>query len=187
MKPITLHFNRGASYVNRFHTDRVLHQQTLAEHQYNVVNLLLYLTSGEASKELILAGLHHDLPEILVGDTPAPIKIETPALKAALDAAEVPIKKTHGFNYPLSDDERQLLKFADMVDAVWFALEECTAGNTTMYNVVLRGTMYLKNLVPHSHLRAETLIQMFTTWLEDHSHIANFSAQVNHILNHGDA
>ena len=44
---------RASGRVGRYHTARLIHQESVAEHSFNVVNLLLLMTDMRASRNLL--------------------------------------------------------------------------------------------------------------------------------------
>lgn len=134
---------RDAAAVQRFHTNRKLRQQNLAEHSFGVMQLIRYIWP-EARREVYLAAMHHDLPEFITGDIPAPIKRRMPTLAVALEQAErgaAPLYQDFG----LTPTEEAVLKWCDTMELVLWCLEEiqlgsvfgigpCATGLTWLYN-----------------------------------------------------
>jgi 5'-deoxynucleotidase YfbR-like HD superfamily hydrolase len=120
---------RDAADVRRYHTRRVLREQTLGQHSFNVMMLIQHLDPW-CRKELLLAAMHHDLPEYFTGDVPAPIKRMQPALAIALEQAEADLAPLFK-DFNLSVYESRLLKFCDTLELVFWCLEEVDLGNTS--------------------------------------------------------
>ena len=121
---------RRAHAVKRYHTEHTIGHQTIADHSYGVAMLVLYLTDGSASANLIKAALYHDLPEQHTGDTPAPAKWDSPALSDALGAMEDRWAQENGFSVPnLSESDRVVLKWADSLELMFYCLEQRRMGN----------------------------------------------------------
>ena len=122
---------RNAGAVIRYHTVRTIRQQTLADHQWNVVMILLWVFP-EAPSHLLRAALMHDLPEYHTGDVPATAKWGHEPLAAALEAAECDAWGMLGVTDPvagLAPDEKCLLKFCDGAELVLWCMEEGRMGN----------------------------------------------------------
>lgn len=107
-----------ASSVKRWTTVSTIHDQSLAEHTFNVVMLCRHLCRelNVPDENLIKVALEHDLDEIHSGDIPRPFKQVT-MLKHGLNLNGV---RTEAKERQLSDVEWEILKAADMIDAIWF-------------------------------------------------------------------
>lgn len=115
--------------VRRYHTEPLLHAQNVGEHTYAVMWLIMLLTDGEASRDLLLAALQHDTPEFSTGDIPAPTKRLT-GMKAAFDALEDGVMSD--LEWPpmrLTVDEARTLKMADNLEGLMFCGFELRRGN----------------------------------------------------------
>ena len=114
---------RNAGKVKRFHTVETIGQQTVAEHSFNVCLILLFITNGTASSELLKAALYHDLPELITGDIPATAKWKSEALSQALTEVEQRFEKDFNLSVEISDSEKLLLKWADMYELVQYCFD----------------------------------------------------------------
>jgi len=145
MKKLRPIYDSGA--VTRFHTMRVLHSQTVAEHAWGVATILLWLHApGVPSATLLRAALLHDMAEVQTGDVPATAKWDSSKLVAALDEAERAFHLEHGTAHidgELTVDEIRLLKFADTAELITYTLAEAHLGNRKMIEVARRGLMHL--------------------------------------------
>lgn len=63
-------FAREGAGVERVHSTRGLRPYPVGTHSFNMVNMLLIIWP-EAPRKLIIACLHHDIPERLTGDMPS--------------------------------------------------------------------------------------------------------------------
>jgi hypothetical protein len=72
----------------------------------------------------------------MTGDVPAPTKARFAALKDAMDAAEEAILQEHDMKIPLTEREKKVLAFCDLVDLALYASEEVDMGNTAMASVL---------------------------------------------------
>ena len=133
-------YNAGA--VKRWHTVRTIQEQTVADHSWGVISILLQIC--EPSIQLLYVAAFHDLAEVSSGDIPAPIKWAYPKLDAALDEVEHDFNETHRLDMDLTPYEQTLLKWADMMELVMFTTTEIQMGNTYMVPIRNRGINYLK-------------------------------------------
>ena len=98
-----------------------------------------------------MAALYHDVPESLIGDNPTPIKWKFPRLAKELDKVEQEVMKDLGVNIILKDYEKVMLKIADMMELLWFCVEEERRGNRNFKEVFIRGTKFLQDLFTTDH------------------------------------
>lgn len=119
---------RDAADVDRYHTKRTLRRQTVGQHSFNMIMLIQQVAPG-CRKEVLLAAMHHDLPELKTGDIPGPIKRVHPQLGPLMDEIEsglYPLFRDWG----LTHEEETLLKWADRMEGCLWCLEEVRMGNT---------------------------------------------------------
>ena len=106
-----------ASHVKRFHIVETTKQQNVAEHSYNV------WVFAEAICDVLGAGtclyaqvteyaLHHDLPEVILGDVPTPSKMLVDMKRIETDIEPK--------SSPPNNTVRDIVKLADVMDAVVF-------------------------------------------------------------------
>jgi len=94
---------------------------------------------------LFHAALLHDVPEQLIGDVPSPTKWAHPRLAKELDLAEESFWDTVGVRFPaLTTEEHLQLKIADMMELLWYCIEEERLGNKNFKEVFVRGVEYVK-------------------------------------------
>jgi len=145
MKPLveaTLYRDAGA--VKRYHVKRTHRTQTIAEHTFGMLMLVKQVTEGQGEyglqsrATLYEAILHHDLPELMTGDVPAPIKRVHPELGPLMDSIEQDLYPLYR-EYTLTQEEAALLKWADRMELVLWCLEEFRMGNTYTKPTVARG------------------------------------------------
>lgn len=130
-----------AGRVKRWHTVSTVGTQTVADHTYGVMCTLLYITDGEASKDLMLAALQHDIAEGMTGDTPHPFKLKhREEFDYLEDRALQEINPNCVFMGNLTTDEKLLLKIADLLEMGIWATYELVLGNayalTIMQNIL---------------------------------------------------
>lgn len=136
---------RRAGTVKRYHTVPTLGEQTLAAHQWGTAMILAYILPG-ASREALMAALVHDVPEWKYGDTPSPAKRLSEDLRQAMDAAEQSELTRLGLQQNLFKKEEEALKQADLLELLWYCLEQRRLGNTNMNEVFARGVEYINGL-----------------------------------------
>lgn len=133
---------RTASYLKRFHTIPSTEYQTVAHHTWNMMALVQVLWP-QCRKELLLAALYHDIPEVMTGDVPAPFKWANPEVAGMLHAAEEKMLKELGVHVELTESEKRMLAIADTLELVLYSHEQAAMGNT-MYAVSgVRGIQHL--------------------------------------------
>jgi 5'-deoxynucleotidase YfbR-like HD superfamily hydrolase len=147
---------RDAGHVRRWHTKRSIHSQTVGEHTFGVVAVILHLWP-DSRVNLIKAAMWHDVPEIATGDVPAPTKRRYPELYAALQEAEHDFEEEHDLKVTLTIDERNQLKLADWVELVLFAWEEMQAGNKHFSSAYNNGIKYITALPCNEKDKAQAL------------------------------
>lgn len=123
---------RKAGRVTRYHTHQLIHQEDVAQHTFNMMNLLMVLTHGNISHNLLLAALLHDQGEYITGDIPSPVKRGfDDATKHRIDGMESSgVDFIHHRGSPdLTEWEHKLLKLADNLDGYLKCCEEIKRGN----------------------------------------------------------
>jgi 5'-deoxynucleotidase YfbR-like HD superfamily hydrolase len=78
---------------------------------------------------VIIAALYHDSAEKITGDNPYPAKADNPSLKMALMAIETKVGVEYGFEMPLSEFEKAVLKIADHLELMSYCLVQLKKGN----------------------------------------------------------
>ena len=129
---------RESGIVKRCHTLPVHRQQTLADHQWNVAQLILLLFPDKASKNLIVAALNHDIPERWIGDIPSRFKAEILSSSQFIDNAEAKIQDIFDIQIVLNSEEHDILTFCDMLDFFLFCQEERNFGNSSFGEISCR-------------------------------------------------
>ena len=139
-------------YIARWSLMRNTREENICEHSYDVAviaHALAELTNsrfgGQADAgQCVLLALYHDVPEILTGDLPTPVKYYNPAIRDAFREVETvssgkllsmlpedlrgsyePLLLSNN-NWPL---ERRIVKAADKISALIKCVEELGQGN----------------------------------------------------------
>lgn len=159
---------RKGGNVRRYHTRPLVGEQTVAAHSWGVAAILCELHLGTAKPrfELLHAALMHDVAEYDTGDTPATAKWRCQSLKSALDELEAEIEKDLGIQADgLTAIEKAALKAADMLELLWFCLEQRRLGNTNLDEVWANGISFMEKLTesgvmqPTQLLNAEKMVE----------------------------
>lgn len=134
---------RDAGNVQRYHVKRTHRQQTVAEHTFGMLMLVKQVNEfdgflGDRVAVVYDYILHHDLPELMTGDIPAPIKRAHPSLGPMMDAIEADMHPLYR-ECSLTPLELSLVKWADRMELVLWCLEEVRMGNTYCAATVSRG------------------------------------------------
>lgn len=140
---------RDAGCVTRFHTARVVHDETVAEHSFNVMNLLLVMTDGAITPALLLAALTHDMGEPMVGDIPSPVKRALPPEvgKRMEELEEEAVRAIHPrLLFTLSEEESMTLSLADKLDGLMKCRDELRLGNKGIREIGDRYIQYIHEL-----------------------------------------
>ena len=139
---------RRAGRVTRYHTSTLVKGEDVAQHTFNMMNLLMVMLNGQVSPALLKAALLHDQGEYVTGDIPSPVK-------RAMKLNELDIMETAAINYihyagspSLTEWEHLLLKVADNLDGLLKCTEELRLGNYELDMVGKTYVSYLNELLP---------------------------------------
>lgn len=162
-----LQFILNSARTRRFHTQSVLVTETVGEHSFSVAWLCWYFTDGEASRELLLRALMHDMSEHIVGDVPSPSRIAL-GINESLAAHEVKLQVQAGIpDYMLHASEAIVLDLADQFAGALYCRKEVAMGNSLLKPVLLRYLSYIDHIImKHSapkpaHILLDQLKQEF--------------------------
>lgn len=111
--------------VKRFHTTD-LPAQTIGHHSWGVALICeaVYPKPHLPSVNLLMAALTHDCAESHTGDVPSPAFKAHPELAQVVHAIERQFNRENDIDYELTDRERHILRWADMLECVLYA-EHC--------------------------------------------------------------
>jgi Predicted hydrolases of HD superfamily len=144
------HFNlaRNGGGVRRYHTHRVVCEDTVASHSWGVAVLVDMLYGGSAPAQVLRAALYHDVAEHVFGDIPSPAKrlFNNEELRQREDQ----LMRDNGMFTILTDWERFVMKLADMLDGLTYCVEERERGNTTLIPIWNTYYVYI-----HDRINAE--------------------------------
>jgi 5'-deoxynucleotidase YfbR-like HD superfamily hydrolase len=125
--------------VTRWHHRGDLLHQNVGEHSWGVAAIVLAL-KPDASAALLRAAILHDAHEVAFGDIPSPTKERYPILKDIEAMAQREYLKSIGLP-PLDDlteEERRLLKVADLLDALFFVHRQTIEGRSALVSNIMR-------------------------------------------------
>lgn len=105
---------RGGA-VKRYHTEPIDIRQDVAQHTWRMMVILQHIWP-DASRELLLAAMRHDMAEVFVGDLPAPLK--RLGLCETLKGVEAEYEQYIGIYSELSDLDHCRLKIADYLELI---------------------------------------------------------------------
>jgi len=135
--------------VKRYHTLPTILSQTVGDHTARVLVLVHYLSLEPPNSNLVLAVLEHDGYEHLTGDIPATAKWMG-NFADVVEKLEQKIDTAGNMNFNaynlLTEEEKLLLKIADMTELCCWASMEAVMGNRGMEVIFQNGIKYLDNL-----------------------------------------
>ncbi|MBQ7580209.1 MAG: 5'-deoxynucleotidase [Clostridia bacterium] len=177
-------------YIDRWSLMRNTEKENVCEHSMQVAAITHALCviknkkfGGEldCGKAAILA-LYHDMPEILTGDMPTPVKYRNPEIKSVYKEIETSAGKTLLGMLPAELQEdyrdcfiendrdeylRKLVKAADKICALIKCIEEKKAGNTEFDNAAVSAQEAIKNMgLPEVDYFMATFIDGFAQTLD---------------------
>jgi 5'-deoxynucleotidase YfbR-like HD superfamily hydrolase len=137
----TLNFILNGAEVNRYHTMTTLMRETVGHHSHGVACLTL-LFKPDASRELLMAALFHDLSEQKTGDIPSPAK-RIYGIGEQVSSLERELMLEAGIGFPdLPPQDARILKLADIAHGALFCVREMSLGNSRMRLVYMRYMTY---------------------------------------------
>ncbi len=138
-------------HVTRWHSVRVGRQQTLAEHHYLVAMLTNKLAkdilnvSDSERLNMVEYAMWHDLPEILLGDLPSPLKRRVAQLCSGgpnpldiLEQQAAPWLFNQKKKLQEKPEQAIIVKLADLIDAIVFIEQEGMGNHSATVAVQLR-------------------------------------------------
>lgn len=170
-----LDFIRRGGVTRRFHTERVLHHQNVAEHSHGVAMICAWLADDAISTALIMSALCHDLAEHIMGDVPAPSKRGLPAytgdttrsFKEVFEELESDLLREVDLHFEdhLTATEKRWLKLADAAECGFFCVRERELGNRTLGDVFSNVIQYMNEIIyaapPPARSRREEQLRQY--------------------------
>lgn len=138
-------FLLNGSRVKRYHAVDTIKEDLVGRHSHGVAMLAWAMTGGEASSNLLMRCLVHDLGEQNTGDMPSHTKraLGQEAMDK-LDALEEEGLAENGLVFFLTPDEENIAKIADCLDGMLFCVRERRLGNKNMRVVFNRYWEYVR-------------------------------------------
>lgn len=123
---------RAAGEIRRYHTWSVNRDQSVGEHSWQIMRIMLAVWP-RCPRRLLIHAVIHDMPES-AGDIPYPFKLLFPDLKKAMTHAETHVSSEQMKNgrpeIPrLSPYEHLVFKLCEWVEMWEFGLHEFNMGN----------------------------------------------------------
>lgn len=109
---------------------RMLKRESLAEHHLMTAQIILCIFPN-ASRNLLIAAMTHDVGEAVTGDIPSPTK-DLLGIRKELDQIEAAHNPQWSVLEQLTPEEQKQLKFADIAARVVFLASEETYGNNSL-------------------------------------------------------
>ena len=136
----------SAGYIKRYHTLAITGENTVAHHTYGVAQIMRYITEDSWPNDLMRACLDHDVAEYYTGDVPYPAKELFPEIQKVMHNIEVDMNIRNGMAYDLREDERNVLRAADLLDMCYFGLFQRDLGNKNGEMIVRNAFDALKKI-----------------------------------------
>lgn len=132
---------RKGGHVKRYHTHQCHHPGTVADHSWFVAwlagELWQKVYREPMPSELYRYALEHDMAEFDTGDVPGWAKSTWKPLKESLDQVELTRMTELQLQWP-SQEIRAVVKAADQLDVLFWALEERRMGNVAITIIFVR-------------------------------------------------
>lgn len=149
---------RVAGEIRRYHTWKVHHQQSVGEHTWQVMRIMMTIDAGMCTTKLMRYAMLHDVGE-MAGDIPWPGKRNDPVLKERHDIAELKIHTAMSGRWglpmlpTLSPTERNFFKMCENLEMWEFGLQERSMGNR--YATVVASRMLVAAMEHYEKMPAE--------------------------------
>ncbi len=130
---------RKGSHVKRWHTERIIGEQTVGKHSLDALSMLLVLHPNPTIT-LIRAMAWHDMAESRCGDLPSHVLWRHNALRIYYeDLQEDTLQEDFGLHLSqLTEEEKIWINAIDKLEAYLFSIEQVSMGNTGAFEFVER-------------------------------------------------
>ena len=178
-------------YINRWGLMRNTQNENISEHSHNVavtahalaVIKNKYFGGNVNAERTALLAIFHDVPEIITGDLPTPVKYYNPLIRSAygkveevacnklLDMLPDDMREDYGdlfFHNPQDEELWKLVKAADKISALVKCIEEEKAGNhefSKAYDTLKKAVGDLK--MPEVDYYVEKFLPSFSLTLDE--------------------
>ncbi|CAB4132210.1 HD domain containing protein [uncultured Caudovirales phage] len=129
-----LEFAVNGADVSRYHTTYTLFNETVGHHSHQVA-IICKLLDPDASANLLLAALVHDISEHITGDIPSPAKKEYGIGEQVTHLEEHLMTQAGWEIEPLTLKEKRTLKMADIAQGAIFCAREVNRGNKALLSI----------------------------------------------------
>lgn len=125
---------RMAGRVLRWHTWPHIRPQTVAEHSWQLLRILICIWP-EVPAHVMSYVVRHDCGEIKTGDAPYPVKADNPDIAEGMNRVEeealVELEQAGflAFGPDVTDDEKWVVKLAEFIEMWEWGAEEMLLGN----------------------------------------------------------
>ena len=175
-------------YIDRWQLMRNTSKESLSEHTLETAFIAHALAvientrlNGNADTEkILLCALFHDVPEIITGDLPTPVKYYNEEIKQAYDKLEtsaaerllnlLPESMRNAYSEIMHCDDAEVLKFvkaADKISALIKCREELSLGNKEFSVAGEKALNAIKNLnLPAADIFIEEFLESFSMPLD---------------------
>jgi len=148
---------RLAGQVTRYHTWPRIHQQSIAEHSWQLARIYASVVD-KIDPNFILHILFHDIGEFYVGDIPYPVKRDIPELKELIDELENDSQEFQLAHWntihpdALEQHDSVLFKHIELVEMAEWGMDEFNFGNHHGFVVANRCLRALYEQAPCNQL-----------------------------------
>ena len=156
--------------VERYHNIPTITRDTVGEHTYGVMWMVVELSRPALpSRELLVAALAHDTPEVNWGDITAPTK-RILGIRGAYGKLEDETYRALEIDVLLGEQEMRTLKIADCMDAMLHCCYERALGNQMVCEVIATFKNYLieMKLRPNEQHLMDEILDIWRTFDEGH-------------------
>ena len=177
-------------YIDRWALMRNTEKENVCEHSMEVsaiAHALAVIKNKKFGSQLncervALLALYHDMPEILTGDMPTPVKYHNPQIRDVYKAVEESACRTllkmlpeelqedyEGCFFPKEEDEYlwKIVKAADKISALTKCIEEKKAGNSEFDFAKEASLKAIEQMnMPEADYFVKTFIDSFTLTLD---------------------
>lgn len=158
--------------VKRYHNIPTIIQDTVGEHTYGVLWLIVVLSEPQLpSSNLFFAALVHDTPEVNWGDITGPTK-RLLNLRQAFTKLEDESFRALGVKHPLplTEEEQNILRLADCMDGMLHCCYERALGNQAVCEVINKFHEYIdeKQLTPTQQRVLDDILDIWRIFDEHH-------------------
>jgi len=168
-----INFIRQGSEVERWLTKKMLQVNDVGHHSFHVAwfAYLIYMSYADeatnvGAQRVVMGALSHDLAEHITGDVPGDFKREL-HLREQFGQYEEALFNEVGLNFwgELSEREQRIVKFADMLDGLFFIISEASLGNRRVGRVFRNYRSYADAFAPLNETEEAILEYIDELWL----------------------